>query len=309
MDLTKYGINERIRFIQRGWVSANSILITGDAPVIFDTGHHSLAHELPPLMAKEGVAAESLTKIVNTHGHWDHHSGNDALRALSGATVYMGALTAEWMRTRNGHDSWMSYFGVPPVYSLPDEVISAETTLNLGGFTWQVIPLPGHSPDLLGFYEPNEQVLICADALLPNGDMGVLNVMVHGWEALDHAEASIERMLGLTIRVALPGHGPIITKVESNLLALQQRLLQFRREPERLVRHFTRRIVMAYLLEVAPMTYEQALEVALNFPWVEDYEPYFGDSAENTFKRTINELIRGRAIRVVDNLLISQVPR
>lgn len=309
MDLTKYGIDTRIRFIQRGWVSANSILIAGKRPAIIDTGHHTFVTQLLSLIEDEGVDPADLTKIVNTHSHWDHHTGNDLLHALSNAPIYMGELTAKWMRERDGHNTWMDYFGIRPVYSIPHAAFKADETLEIGGLEWQTIALPGHAPDLIGLYQPQERVLVCADALMPNGDMGVLNVMIHGWEALDQAEASVEKMLGMDIHVALPGHGAIITRVESNLLALQQRLIRFRQEPMRLVRHFTRRITMAYLLEVEPMGYEQAVETALNFPWVEQYEPYFGVSAEKMFRRILNELLIGRALKIVDDKLISQVPR
>ena len=309
MNLTKYDINPNIRFIQRGWVSSNSILIAGDRPAIIDTGHYMLANQLPPLIKAEGVDPATLTKIVNTHCHWDHHTGNAALKQLCHAPVYMGELTARWMRERNSHETWMSYFGVTPVFSDPDHTIAAGDVLEIGGFDWDVIALPGHAPDLLGFYQPQERVLVCADAMLPNGDMGVLNVMVHGWEALDQAEASLEKMLNMDIRVALPGHGPIITFAESNLLALRQRLIRFRDDPQRLVRHFTRRITMAFLLETEPLTYEAAVQAALSFPWIVDYEPLFGVSAEKMLTKTIDELIQGRALKIVDGKLISRVRR
>ena len=90
------GLPAEIRFIQRGWLNCNSILIQGgDGPVIVDTGHPQDADETVRLVRRAGVDPASLRLIVATHCHLDHHGGNAALqRQLSrgAATTPQGAL-------------------------------------------------------------------------------------------------------------------------------------------------------------------------------------------------------------------------
>lgn len=302
-------ITENIHFIQRGWENANAILLTGNEPVLIDSGHMKYARQLVEQLAQVGFDARNLTRIVNTHSHWDHTSANDYLRELSGATVGMGELTATWMREERRREMWLSYFGVNPPLTLPDWTFAAGDVLQLAGMAWEVIALPGHAPDLLGFYQPDEKVLISADALLPNGDCGLINVMVHGWGALDDAIASAERMAAMDIRIVLPGHGAIITDVTANVAKLQRRLARFKTEPARLINHAARRVLMASLLEADPIAEDAFREMVLQTEWIGDFADGLGISAEALYTQTLKPLLIGGAARLEDNMLHGQVPR
>lgn len=284
-------------------------MIAGDEPAIIDTGHAKFAAQLPELITREGVDARELVQIVNTHSHWDHTSGNDYLRALSGATVGMGDLTARWMREGCRHAMWLSYFGVDPPLTLPDWTFAAGDVLMLGGMAWEVVPLPGHAPDLLGFYQAREKVLISADSLLPNGDCGLINVMVHGWETLDDQIASVERIASMEIEIVLPGHGAIITDVPRNVAKLQRRLTRFAQEPERLIGHLARRVLMATLLESDPIAETVFREKVLPTAWLNDYAGVLGISAEILYTQTLTPLLFGGVIQSNDGILTGHVPR
>ncbi len=302
-------ISDHIHFIQRGWENANAILITGDKPTLVDSGHAKYASQLPVLIAREGVDVRALAQIVNTHSHWDHTSGNDYLRDLSGATVGMGELTATWMREERRHEMWLSYFGVNPPLTLPDWTFAAGDQLELAGITWEAVALPGHAPDLLGLYQADDKVLISADSLLPNGDCGLINVMVHGWEALDDAIASADQIASMDIKIVLPGHGAPITDVASNVKKLQKRLARFKTQPARLVSHLARRVVMAALLETDPIAERQFRDRVTATEWIRDYAGYLGISAETLYNQTLDPLIQSGAIRNDDGVLIGLVPR
>ena len=303
-------IAPNIHFLQRGWENANAILITGDEPAIIDPGHTTYAHQLPEVLSRANLTLADIRHIINTHSHWDHTSANDDVRRASDATVGMGELTATYMREGRRREMWLSYFGVNPPLTLPDWTFAAGDTLTLGGMAWEVVPLPGHAPDLLGFYQPDERVLVSADALLPNGDCGLINVVVHGWDALDEAMASAERIASMDIRVVLPGHGAPITDVAADVGRLQKRLASFKSEPQRLITHLARRVLMASLLTNDPIAEPKFRAKVLVTEWINDYAPMVGVSAETLYTTTLTALLHSGAVRQTENgVLIGQVPR
>lgn len=294
-----------IRFIQRGWHNANSILIEDNhAPVLIDTGHESGVDVL--LDELDGVVP---ALIVNTHCHWDHHGGNLRLQQLSGAPIMMGSLTADVMACEDRHFMWMSYFGVEMELSKADCTVEVGDVVDFGRIPFQVISLAGHAPDMIGFYSPDEKVLICADALMSGGDCGLINVAIHGWEALDSAENTLRNLHKLDIDLALPGHGPQIKNVKPTIEILQRRLARFRTKPARLVQHLARRVLMAGLLFSEPVEKEEFLQYASQLQWLEDYAPIMGVSAETLLHKTFNDLIRGRVIKAENGILTATVPK
>ena len=310
MAYETFGRNHNIHFIQRGWANSNQVVIAGDEPALIDTGHYSYLDETRQRIAETGVAPESLSQIVVTHSHWDHGSCADLLRQISGARVGMGTLTAEWMRENRQREMWTGYFGVDAPLVLPDFEFAAGDELSLGGMPWQVLALPGHSPDLLGFFQPDERILVSADSLISNGDCGVINVAVHGWEMIDSAENSLALIESLDPLVIFPGHGPIITDIETNIAKLRRRLSRFRDDHSYLATHFARRIILAFVLERDGLTRDALIEMIPRFEWVKDYAPMMSISGSELFNRTITELCFAQAMREeVDGTLSALVPR
>ena len=68
-----------IRFFQRAYPSANSLLLTGHRPVLVDTGFGADVPELLEWLQAQGTPGDSVSVIVNTHSHCDHAGGNHAL--------------------------------------------------------------------------------------------------------------------------------------------------------------------------------------------------------------------------------------
>ena len=299
-----------MQFIQRGWLNSNLILIGGDRPIVIDTGHEVDAEATVALLSQLGVDPTQIGLIGVTHCHWDHHGGNARLHALSGAPVAMGRRTADLFRAQDRHLMWMSYFGQEATLVQPEVVWQVGATVTLNGWPFEVWEAGGHAPDGIALYQPEYKALICGDALL-EGDFGIMNVAVHGWETvLDSAESTLRRFLEREIAVALPGHGPAVTAVHGNAQILLKRLGQFRRSPARLARHLCRRVFMVYLMTMTPINRAALIDYVMVFPWVNDYLPMLGSQDyAATLNGLLDEYIAGGLAEERDGALYSLLVR
>ncbi|HNZ91413.1 MAG TPA: MBL fold metallo-hydrolase, partial [Acidovorax sp.] len=69
-----------ITVLERGWLSANSIVFSGrHGTAVVDTGYCSHADQTLALV-HGALAGRALDRILNTHLHSDHCGGNAALQ-------------------------------------------------------------------------------------------------------------------------------------------------------------------------------------------------------------------------------------
>ena len=296
--------------MQRGWHNANHILLLGGTgPVLVDSGGDEDGAVLLEMIKDEGVNAAALSLIVSTHSHWDHIGGNRTLKTLSGAPLAASALTADWFARQERRLTWLDYFAVPFEFVPADIIWQDGDEVQLGEFRWQVIAIPGHAPDAIALYQPEHKLLISADALHLN-DCGIINVVVHGWEALDAAATTIDRLQQLDIALALPGHGPLITDVPASLERIATMLAQFRAEPEKLYRHLVHRVFIATVLARQPVSRSALLDWMLALPWTTDYLPTSGyPDAAAQLHDLLTTFIKQGVIVEEDGLLMCTVPK
>lgn len=95
------------------------------------------------LVERAKVQGLKITHILNTHEHRDHINGNAKAREASQAPV------AAWKTS-----------AVNPHIKLTEESV-----IKVGSFSLEVCHTPGHSPDHVTFYEPQNSILISGDLL------------------------------------------------------------------------------------------------------------------------------------------------
>ena len=144
---------------------------------------------LLPGLAAEGLEPAQLTDCVITHADCDHCGGDAALRSTC-PHVHLHAPAGDralieqperLMRERYeayearhgvGYDletkDWIAQTSgsATPV----DGVLRAGDTLDLGGATLDVVPLPGHTAGHLGLHHVEQRTLYLGDALLGHGE-------------------------------------------------------------------------------------------------------------------------------------------
>jgi hydroxyacylglutathione hydrolase len=145
----------------------------------------------------------SCSAILVTHGHWDHLVGVAELAEGTNAPVYM----AEDERFLLEHPGDFA----PPTVSIrpytPDVLLQGGETLELAGNSFDVVPVPGHSPAHLAY--ATDGALFSGDVLFA-GSVGRTDIPGADWETLLASIRSlIDRYPPET--VVYPGHGPTTT--------------------------------------------------------------------------------------------------
>ena len=193
-----------IQIFPVGMLGTNAYVVTDAATgetAVIDPGFDQ------PDFAAAVAQAGNVTKILLTHGHYDHIGAVAALRA-DGAPVYIGAQDAQ--NLVNPLYSLAAMFGGAPSQGAADFLLEDNETLTLAGIRLRVLHTPGHTKGSCCFLTDEGQ-LFSGDTLfrygygrtdLPGGDEKQLFASVRRLFELDPA-----------IRV-YPGHGAPTTIAE-----------------------------------------------------------------------------------------------
>ncbi len=180
-----------------GPIATNAYLVSDDAT------SDALIIDAPPEVTEPITAAAqraglNLTRIVITHGHWDHIGDAAELHEVTGAPLV--GLESVDATLRNPSTS--ASVEIPP--SSLDASVADGDLLQLGETTFTVMHLPGHEPNHIVLYSQEDRVLLGGDVLFPGG---------HGRTDIAGADqATMERSLARLTELpddvtVYPGHG------------------------------------------------------------------------------------------------------
>lgn len=144
-------------------------------------------------------------KVVATHAHEEHVGNLNWLSELTGAPLYVSAMTAQFL-TPFKKLPWVRamIIGQPPNLAPPYQILGDTVEANSGRL--QVVATPGHCDDHIVLYDPKEKLLLAGDAFMgsyfatPNPDVDSLKWL-----------ASLEGLMELDIEILVEGHGHIHT--------------------------------------------------------------------------------------------------
>lgn len=129
------------------------LLIGKNKALLIDTGAVADAKTMPLAQTIISLLANAGSKVplmvVHTHGHLDHRSGDDQLRALSDVEVVPTDL--ESVKSRFGLADWPNSIG----------------QIDLGDRVIDVIPTPGHYVSHIAYYDRQTGLFFSGDFLLP----------------------------------------------------------------------------------------------------------------------------------------------
>jgi hydroxyacylglutathione hydrolase len=181
-----------------GPVATNCYVVRAErgAPeaVVIDPGGDAASLRLE--LARAGARCAA---ILITHADADHVAGLADLAEGTGAPVY--APPRELMPAERA-SGWLAVRD----YTVDNELTGGET-LDLGGITFDVVAIPGHSPDHIAFSADGS--LFSGDLLFA-GSVGRVDLAGGDWGALLESARTLAERLPPDTRI-YPGHGPPTT--------------------------------------------------------------------------------------------------
>ncbi len=225
-----------VRFIERDWLNANSILLTDDEQnILIDTGFFACADATLRLLAQpQNLGDKPLHRIINTHCHCDHMGGNAALKSLYQCEITVPQDEADIVRRWDRMALWLDFANHRAEPFVLDSVIAPGQRFIGGALEWHAISAPGHDMGAMVFYCEQEKLLISGDALWEHS-FGL--VLPDPPQCLAAARATLECIAQLDIRYVLPGHGKVFSNVSQALDLAFGRVEYFAQDPVRLASH------------------------------------------------------------------------
>lgn len=288
-----------ITVFERGWLSSNNILFKGpDGAALVDSGYCSHAEQTVALV-RSALTGAPLARILNTHLHSDHCGGNAALQQ-----AWPQAQTAippgQAAQVRDWDPYALSY--TPTGQECPrfrcDALLQPGTEVPLGERPWQVHAAPGHDPHSIVLFEPQERILISADALWENG-FGVVFPELEGDDAFAAVGRTLDLIERLAPRTVIPGHGPVFHDAPAALAVARRRLAGFVAQPGKHALYAAKVLLKYKLLEW------QRIRLSELRAWI-DATPHFGTVHARHFSdRSRGEWLEG----LVDALVRSGAAR
>jgi glyoxylase-like metal-dependent hydrolase (beta-lactamase superfamily II) len=198
-----------------------------------------------------GYELADVSRIVITHAHIDHYGLAGRLLELTGAELYMHALTdldCEKYRhpdtaVARRRDTYSDH-GLPPAelpavaHGLRDwlpylhSVVEASTrlrggeTITIGGQDWAVVHTPGHSTGHVCLWSPDLEVVLSGDHLLPGVTPPVTFERGFDADPMRSYLESLRRIEALQPAQVLPGHGKPFGDVQRRIEAILRNKLR-----------------------------------------------------------------------------------
>ena len=295
--------------LERGWLSSNNVVcLEGENAALVDSGYVTHAAQTVALIER-ALDGRQLTRLLNTHSHSDHIGGNAAVTEAFGCRVIVpsgiDSMIAEW----DEEALLLSPLGQSAARFRHEETIADGDQIELGGFAWQAIAVPGHDMDALAFYNPERRILISGDALWRNG-FGVIfsELLGHPDDAggLKATRETLDLLARLPIDVVIPGHGAPFVEVEDAFSIAYQRLAAFEQSIERLARHALKVMLAFAMLErrQLPRAELPAFLASLSFCQSVNAR-YIGYSDEALAAWLVADLIRAGTLKDEGGLLVA----
>ena len=215
-----------------GWEHLTAgFVITGDAPVLIETGSQSSLEALLSGLAAVGIGPNDLAGVAVTHIHLDHAGAvGDVARAFPNATVYVHPNGARHLvdPSRLVNSAAMVYgdlldtlYGrLAPTESARIKVLEDHERIMVSSNRYlEALDSPGHAKHHLGYFDQNTGVIFSGDAigvLLP--DLGVLRPATPPPDFdLDLVISSMDKFAGYNPTAIAMAHYGMFTNTEELL--------------------------------------------------------------------------------------------
>jgi glyoxylase-like metal-dependent hydrolase (beta-lactamase superfamily II) len=188
-------------------LGGNIVVMGGeDGALVIDCGRPDMTEKMLAEVGKSGAVA----LVVNTHWHFDHVGGNEAL-ARAGARILAHDNCHRRMSTEQYVEAVDVRTPPSPAAALPRITFNRETNLHTNGDLVRLVPVaPAHTDGDVVVVFQNADVIHAGD-LFFNGMYPFIDYSSGGWIGGNvEAIRTIAAMAGAKTRI-VPGHGTLGT--------------------------------------------------------------------------------------------------
>jgi glyoxylase-like metal-dependent hydrolase (beta-lactamase superfamily II) len=305
-SLTDCLVRLGITVFERGWLSANNVLIRGRAgpTALIDSGYCSHAEQTLALV-RHALDGRPLDLLLNTHLHSDHCGGNAALqqcypaldtRIPPGQAVHVAAWDPDAL-------SYAPTGQECPRFEFKG-VLRPGDRIRLGDWDWDVHGAKGHDPHSIILHQAANSMLLSADALWQNG-FGVVFPELEGVSAFLEVGETLDLIESLAPEWVIPGHGAAFTDVAAALEKARSRLVRFQQAPEAHLRHALKVLIKFRLLDWQRVGREPLRKWALNTPYLSRHMPQGTSESREWLEKMLNELHESRALLFEGDMVVN----
>ncbi|MCD4733533.1 MBL fold metallo-hydrolase [bacterium] len=194
------------------WVNAVALIDEGEAVVVDSTATVTQGREIRRFVEEEAEA--QIVALVNTHWHSDHCGGNRGVLEGTTAPLIAQRLCRETLSREYGMIARRPAKIDFSAQLNPQLLVDRELTLRVGKRKLRLIHSPGHSPDSLILFEPEERLAIVGDNLLAGSSPDKPALPYFFWGDPWKLVGVLERLRELDCRRIVPGHGAVLTGVQ-----------------------------------------------------------------------------------------------
>lgn len=168
--------------------------------LLIDTGHRKMSQDIA-----DQIKHLPVEQIFITHHHEDHTGNLDVLQSIFDCNIFASQATCDLMKdpppiSRAQAMVW----GQRPAYT---DLMPLSGLIQTKNHTFQLIPVPGHAPDMMALYERKRQWLFSADLFLSSRIQYYLSS-----EQIDEQIVSLRRVQQLDYKALLCSHNPKLGK-------------------------------------------------------------------------------------------------
>jgi len=176
---------------------------------------------------KLGIKLSDIKRIIMTHTHLDHIGCLKEIREqIPHAELWIHeeeAFSIEQGDERGVYGMEMFRSMCQSQYGLKagdfkfnvDRKLKEKETLKIGGMTWEVLHIPGHSAGSIGLYARDQKVLIPGDVVYADYAIGRFDLYGADGSVL---KKSLLRLAELEVEILLPGHNRVVKGVKAGYI-------------------------------------------------------------------------------------------
>jgi len=217
-----YYIPGQDEFIPDSHVYVIGIPNSGDLSII-DAGLMGKGKYKLEAIGKLGISLEDISRIIMTHTHLDHIGClKEIMERIPKAELWIHEAEATPLEKGDERGVYgMDMFRTMcmPQYNLKPGAFKFDVTrklkggetLEIGGMTWEVLHIPGHSAGSMALYQSEQKVLIPGDTVYADYAIGRFDLHGADGPALSR---SLTTLAELDVDILLPGHNRIVKGVK-----------------------------------------------------------------------------------------------